>query len=130
MKTKKKEITVYVSDDNKEFMSEMECKEWDKHLVLDKLHKKLIECNFHSRCKIRPYFHNKDRVRYKLRGSTIVMLKYSTDSDEQEFLCSIPSNWINLNIEDLKIEVNKFIKNRKVYQKVVNTTSTVSHIEV
>ena len=71
-----------------------------------------------------------DRVRYKLRGSTIVMIKYSTDGNKQEFLCSIPSSWIDLKIEDLKIEVDKYIVNRKVFKKVVNTTSTVSYVEV
>lgn len=161
MKAMKKEITVYVSTDNEEFNSETECKEWEQYLVLDGLHKKLIECDFHSRCKIKPYFHNADikfiggkdtskdlssnisyllmggrmgngddRVRYKLRGSTIVMIKYSTHDNEQEFLCSISSNWIDLKFEDLKIEVDKFIENRKVFEKVINTTSTVSYIEV
>ncbi len=71
-----------------------------------------------------------DRVRYKLRGSTIVMLKYSTDGNEQEFLCSIPSNWIDLKVEDLKIEVDKFLESRKVFRKVINMTSTVSYVEV
>lgn len=161
MEAKKKEITVYVSADNKEFNSEKECKKWEQHLVLDKLHKKLIECDFHSRCKIRPYFHNTyinfigdkytskdlasnnsyllmsgrmsngdDRVRYKLRGSTIVIIKYSTDDNKQEYLCSIPSSWVKLNIEELKFEVDNFISKRKVFKKVVNTTSTVSYIEV
>lgn len=160
MEARKKEITVYVSNDNKEFRTEKECKKWEQHLVLDGLHKKLIECDFHSRCKIRPYFHNSDikfiggkwtskdlgtnnsyllmggrmgngddRVRYKLRGSTIIMLKYSTDDSEQEFLCSIPSNWIDLDITSLKIEVDKYIINRKIFKKVVNTTSTISYVE-
>lgn len=71
-----------------------------------------------------------DRVRYKLRGSTIVMIKYSTDDNEQEYLCSIPSSWVKLSIEDLKIEVDTFISNRKVFKKVVNTTSSVSYVEV
>jgi hypothetical protein len=161
MEARKKEITVYVSTDNKEFNSEKDCKQWEQHLVLDELHKKLIECDFHGRCKIKPYFHNSDikfiggkytskdlasnnsyllmggrmgngddRVRYKLRGSTIVMIKYSTDDNEQEFLCSIPSSWIKLNLEELKSEVDNFITNRKIFKKVVNTTSTVSYIEV
>lgn len=161
MEAIKKEITVYVSTDNKEFTSEKDCKKWEHHLVLDELHKKLIECDFHIRCKIKPYFHNSDikfiggkyiskdlasnnsyllmggrmgngddRVRYKLRGSRILMIKYSTDSNEQEFMCSIPSNWIELDIEQLRIEVDKFIENRKVFKKVVNTTTTVSYVEV
>ena len=159
MEARKKEITVYVSTDNKEFNSEKECKKWEQHIVLDELHKKLIECDFHSRCKIRPYFHNSDikfiggkytskdlasnnsyllmggrmgngddRVRYKLRGSTIVMIKYS--NNEQEHLCSIPSDWIKLNIEELKLDVDRFITDRKVFKKVVNTTSTVSYVEL
>ena len=161
MEARKKEVTVYVSTDNKEFNSENECKKWEDHLVLDELHKKLIECDFHSRCKIRPYFHNNDikfigdkytskdlainnsyllmggrmgngddRVRYKLRGSIIVMLKYSTDDNEQEYLCSIPSDWVKLNIEELKVEVDNFIAKRKIFKKVVNTTSSVSYVEV
>lgn len=143
MKIKKKEITVYVSSDDKEFTSEKDCMIWEKHLALNKLHKKLLECDFHCRCKIKPYFHNidikfigsqytskelsnnnsyllmggrmgngDDRVRYKLKGSKITMIKYSTDDTEQEFLCSIPSSWINLPIDVLKIEVDKFIENR------------------
>jgi hypothetical protein len=144
-----------------DYPSESDCKKREQHLILDELHKKLILCDFHSRCKIRPYYHNfdikfiggkyiskdlasnnsyllmdgrmgngDDRVRYKLRGSTIVMIKYSTDDNEQEFLCSIPSSWIGLNIEQLRIEVDKFIENRKVFKKVVNTTSTISYVEV
>lgn len=161
MEARKKEVTVYVSTDNKEFQSEKDCKKWEEHLVLNELHKKLIECDFHSRCKIRPYFHNvdikfiggkhtskdlannnsyllmggrmgngDDRVRYKLRGSTIVMIKYSTDDNEQGYLCSIPSSWIKLNIEELRFKVDEFISKRKVFKKVVNTTSTVSYVEV
>lgn len=161
MEVRKKEITVYVSTDNKEFNSENDCKKWEQHLILEELHKKLILCDFHSRCKIKPYYHNydikfiggkhtskdlasnnsyllvggrmgngDDRVRYKLRGSTIVMIKYSTDDNEQEFLCSIPSGWIELNIEQLRIEVDKFIENRKIFKKVVNTTSIISYVEV
>lgn len=161
MEARKKEVTVYVSTDKREFNSEKECKEWEQHLVLDELHNKLIECDFHSRCKIRPYFHNTDikfiggkytlkelasnnsyllmggrmgngddRVRYELRGSTIVMIKYSTDNNEQEYLCSIPSSWIKLSIEYLKSEVNDFISKRKIFKKEVNTTSTVSYVEV
>ena len=71
-----------------------------------------------------------DRVRYKLRGSTIVMIKYSTDDSQQEHLCSIPSDWIKLNIEELKLEVDRFITDRKIFKKVVNTTSTVSYVEL
>ena len=161
MKQIKKEIDVYISEDGKEFYCPKECKKWEEHVVLDQLHKNLIECNFHGRCKIRPYYHNvdikhiggrfteknlasdnsymlmggrmgngDDRVRYKLHGSTIVMIKYSTDDNKQEFLCSIPSSWIKLKIEDLQIEVDKFIENRKVYKKVVSTTTTVSYEEI
>ena len=71
-----------------------------------------------------------DRVRYKLRGSTIVMIKYSTDDNEQEYLCSIPSDWLKLNIEQLRIEVDKFIEDRKIFKKIIKTTSTVSYVEV
>lgn len=147
---KEKTITVYVSEDGKEFTQSDKCKQWEQHLKLNQLHQKLIECNFHDTCRIRPYFHNTkikfigragsiwnttakklttnnsyllmngrmgngdDRVRYKFHGSTIVMLKYSTDADwsDQEYLCSLPSSWIDLPIKNLKQEVKKFITHR------------------
>lgn len=161
MEIRKKEITVYISKDEKEFHSESSCKEWEEHLVLDQLHKNLLKCNFHPRCKIQPYFHNSqikfigstmtdlnlarnnsyrlvmgrmgngdDRVRYKMHGSTIVMIKYYTDDNEQDFLCSIPSKWIDLPIDELQIEVDDFISKRKLYRKVVTNTSTVTYEEI
>lgn len=154
MEAIKKEVTVYVSTDNKEFSSASECKKWETHLKLSKLHQNLLMCDFHSRCVIVPYFHNStimfignkhtskdlapnnsyllmggrmgngdDRVRYKLRGSTIAMLRYSTDSIEQTFLCSIPSKWIDLSIDDLKTEVDKFVAKRNIGNSK-NITST------
>jgi hypothetical protein len=161
MEIRKKEITVYVSKDGIEFLTETKCKKWEKHLVLDQLHKNLIKCNFHSRCKIQPYFHNydvkfigssmtqkdldkdnsyrlvmgrmgngDDRVKYRFHGSTITMIKYYTHDDEQDFLCSIPANWVHLYVEALQIEVDEFIQNRKLYRKVVNNTSTITYEEI
>jgi hypothetical protein len=161
MEKRIKQITLYVSNDNKEFLSEKDCKLWEQHLKLDQLHKNLIQCDFHGRCKIRPYYHNteikfiggrntskdlssdnsyilmhgrmgngNDMVRYKIHGSTIVMLKYSTDSNDQEFLCSIPSSWIDIPVDNLKTEVDKFLENRKIFKKVITNTQLISYMEI
>lgn len=161
MEIKKKEIIVYVSKDQKNFLSESDCKEWEQHLVFDQLHKNLLKCDFHPRCKIQPYFHNSeikfiggtmtdinldinnsyllvrgrmgngdDRVRYKSHGSKIVMLKHYTDDNEEEYLCSIPTKWIDLSVDELQIEVDEYIRNRKLYRKVVTNTSTITYEEI
>ena len=114
--------------------------------TIKKLHIDLMKCEFHKQFKIRPYLHNKniinihndyantlndnlsyvlmhgrmgngnDIIRYKKRGSSIVLLKYNSESlDKQEYLGSIPYNWINLNIDELKIEVDKYTSERKVF---------------
>lgn len=161
MEAIKKQITVYVSTDGKEFDSTSDCKKWEKHLRLDAFHKKLLACNFHARCKIEPYFHNveikfmgtahtspnlsnnnsyclmggrmgngDDRIRYKLRGGTIAFIRYSTDDNEQKYICSIPSEWMNLDMENLQQQVDKFIEERKIFKKVVDTTQTINYVEV
>lgn len=161
MKTETKQITIYIANDNKEFSTENECLKWEIHLRLDQFHKNLLLCNFHPRCKIIPYYHNRDisaigneytdknlspnnsyllmggrmgngddRVRYKLHGSTITLLRYSTDDNEQKFICSLPTKWMDLSLDDLQIEVDKFVGERKVFRPIVSYTQTITYVEV
>jgi hypothetical protein len=51
-------ITTYIANDGSRFLNEKSCLEHESYTLLNELHQKLIECNFHRRFKIVPYFHN------------------------------------------------------------------------
>ena len=55
-----------------------------------------------------------DRVRYNVsgKGQKIVLLKFDTeDSTNQRYLGSLPMHWLTLPIDELRPEVDIFIKN-------------------
>lgn len=109
-----KVVTFYESLDGILFDSKEECVEHESNIGIQNLHNKLIECDFHQRFSIEPYFHNvlienlgkrvqKElddrnsfrlmsgrmgngdcRVRYKKRNKNIILLRYNTDNFEQE----------------------------------------------
>lgn len=73
------------------------------------------------------------RVRLKGRKNHIILLKYNTDHSELEpmkYLGKIPISWLDKEAEEIASEVEKYISERKVFVKVVNTTSTVTYKEV
>lgn len=176
MKTRIKEIKVYVSKDGSEYYTEKECRENDNFIDIKKLHKKLLECNFYKRYKIVPYFHNydvtcieprselkeylydtydkkgntrescapsyvlvygrmgngNDYVRLKKRGNKIILLKWSDDSDirDVDYLGTIPSKWIDMDLEELQKEVDTFISKRKIFVKEIKTTQKITYREI
>ena len=164
----------YKSFDGIKFKTEKECKEWETHIKLKDLHKKLLLCHFHSRCKVVPYeingttlkdinpapfftylhreelnnknvyivgyricyYDNTDYdvlgylkqsappipyyqplhgVTYRLRGGKVILLRCFKTHKEKPYLCTIPSKWIDLPIEELKKEVEVYLLKRKVY---------------
>lgn len=58
MEVRTKTVQVFVSHDEEEFTSEKDCREHERDLKIKALHSKLLDCNFHKRFKIVPYFHN------------------------------------------------------------------------
>lgn len=74
--------------------------------------------------------HGDERVIYKSIGTKIRLLIYNTEEMEYRYQFSIPKKWIELTIDELKIEVEEFLKNRKVFVKEVKTTETITYREV
>jgi hypothetical protein len=73
------------------------------------------------------------RVRYKIRGKKhILLLRYSHDSDipDQVYLGKIPYSWTTLSKDELQIEVDNYIANRKVFVKVVTNNPIISYKEI
>lgn len=166
----------YKSFDGIKFKTEKECRDWETHIKLKDLHRKLLLCHFHSRCKVVPYeingttlkdinpapldkhlhseeLNNKNvyvvyhkicyydnpnygvighinqyirelsylkplhGVTYRLRGSKVILLRCFKTHKEKPYLCTIPSKWIDLPIEELKKEVEDYLLKRKVYDR-------------
>lgn len=71
-----------------------------------------------------------DKIRFKIRGNNILLLRYNNDDQEQHYVGKIPKNWLDLTLEELSIEVEKYISNRKVFVKNVSYTPVVTYKEI
>lgn len=143
MKRQQKTITLYITNDNKEFTTEADCIAYENHLnhlKLKEFHEKLIDCKFHQRYTIKPVFDsngtkydtllsiipcvnlavqdnsyllvNNYRIKYKLKGKNIVLILYNSAKKIMEYEGTIPSYWMKLSINDLKLAIDNFFIDR------------------
>jgi len=138
MNTIQKSVDVYCAFDGKEFSTAKACKAWEHHLILNKFHKKLMQCNFHVRCKFpflvgtktafighkymssdlqeydNSYVANEHliSVRYKIKGKNVVLLhSFGYDNNGiNEYLLKVPLMWLDLPMPMLQSEVDRFVE--------------------
>jgi hypothetical protein len=83
------------------------------------------------------------RVRLKIRGNYILLIRYNTDNETVPvYLGKIPLSWMHLAIEQqnnpfqfeevdqLKISVEKYLSERKVFVKKTTNVTTTTYEEI